>query len=117
MDDRNRFRPGDAPTRPHPGPGLTHKDAGGMAPADFGADDDGAEAIDGAVDEENATEFDVQGEGDYRSARRFQQAQHAFAADGAAVATGGRAAADALEGPEADELERARRASAKGESA
>ncbi len=56
----------------------------------------------------------VQGEGDYVSARKFQKEETAFAGDADKVAKGGKAAEAALEGPEAAELERARVETAKG---
>ena len=55
----------------------------------------------------------VQGEGDYISAREFQDEQHEFAKEGP-VERAAREAADALSGPEAESLEDARRESAKG---
>lgn len=58
---------------------------------------------------------EVQGEGDYRSAKIFQDAEHAFAANGP-VKEKAREAADALSGPEAAELEAARRAAAQGKT-
>lgn len=48
------------------------------------------------------------GEGNYTAAREYQDAQHKFAADKAKVAKGAYEAADALDGPEAAELEAAR---------
>jgi hypothetical protein len=57
----------------------------------------------------------IQGEGDYVSAERYQKAQHAFAKDEGKVETKAREAEDALEGPEGEELERAREETAKGE--
>ncbi len=56
----------------------------------------------------------VQGEGDYESARRYQKEQHEFAKDSGKVQEGAKAAEDALEGPEGEELERARRETGKG---
>lgn len=53
------------------------------------------------------------GEGDYKSAKKFQDAQHRFAEQGP-VEEKAREAADALDGPEAAELEKARRATSKG---
>lgn len=53
------------------------------------------------------------GEGDYKSAKQFQDDQHKFAESGP-VKEKAREAADALEGPEAAELEKARRDTAKG---
>lgn len=57
----------------------------------------------------------VQGEGDYVSARRYQKAQHEFAKDKGKVEKKAKQAESAIEGPEGAELERARRESAKGE--
>jgi len=57
----------------------------------------------------------VQGEGDYVSGRKFQEAEHKYAKEGP-VEQAGREAAEALDGPEAQDLEDARRASAKGQS-
>jgi hypothetical protein len=57
----------------------------------------------------------VQGEGDYKSARRFDEEERSFVEKGP-VEQKAREAADALDGPEADDLEAARVASAKGES-
>ena len=50
----------------------------------------------------------IQGEGDYDAARRFQDDQHAFAKSGA-VEEKAREAEEALDGPEGEDLERARR--------
>lgn len=58
---------------------------------------------------------DVQGEGDYRSAKKFQDAEHEFAAHGP-VKQKAREAAEAIDGPEGAELEAARKASADGKS-
>jgi len=55
----------------------------------------------------------LQGEGDYVSGRKFQEAEHKFAAEGP-VEKAAREAADALDGPEAKDLEDARRAAAEG---
>ncbi len=55
----------------------------------------------------------VQGEGDYVSARKFQEAEQAFAQSGKVEAKA-REAADALDGPEGAELEAARRRTAQG---
>lgn len=49
----------------------------------------------------------IQGEGDYEAARRFRAAEEKFAKDGP-VEEKAQEAKAALEGPEADELERAR---------
>jgi hypothetical protein len=48
------------------------------------------------------------GEGNYAAARKYSQAQHEFAADKDKVAQAAREAADALDGPEAADLEAAR---------
>ena len=56
----------------------------------------------------------IQGEGDYISARKYQEAQHKFAKDGP-VAQKAKEAEEAIEGPEGEELEAARVESAKGE--
>jgi hypothetical protein len=53
----------------------------------------------------------IQGEGDYVSARKFQKEQHEFARSGR-VEEGARAAEEAIDGPEGEALERARRETA-----
>lgn len=58
----------------------------------------------------------VQGEGDYISAKKFQDAETEFAAHGP-VKEKAREAADALDGPEGKDLEAARKAAAKGKTA
>jgi hypothetical protein len=58
---------------------------------------------------------DIQGEGDYRAARRFDKAETAFVKSGK-VEAGAKAAKAAVEGPEGAELEAARHASARGQS-
>lgn len=55
----------------------------------------------------------IQGEGDYESARRYQKDQHEFAKSGE-VEKKAREAEDALDGPEGEELERARRETGEG---
>ena len=55
------------------------------------------------------------GEGDYRSGKKYQDAQHDFAKHGP-VKEKGREAADALDGPEGKALERARQESGKGKA-
>jgi hypothetical protein len=55
----------------------------------------------------------VQGEGDYASARRYQKDQHEFAKSGK-VDKAARDAEAALDGPEGAELEQARKQTAKG---
>jgi hypothetical protein len=57
----------------------------------------------------------IQGEGDYASARKFDKDERDFVKNGPVEAKA-REAADALDGPEAEALEAARVASAKGES-
>jgi len=57
----------------------------------------------------------IQGEGNYVAGRRFQNAERKFVKTGP-VKQKAREAADALDGPEAEELEAARLASAKGHS-
>ena len=61
-------------------------------------------------------EDDVQGEGDYRAARKFQEEESAFAADDAKVKAKAREAVDALDGAEGQELEKARADTAKGKT-
>ena len=56
----------------------------------------------------------VQGEGDYESARKYQKEQSEFAKDAGRVEEGGKAAEEALDGPEGEELERARRETGEG---
>jgi len=57
----------------------------------------------------------VQGEGDYVAAKKFDDEERSFVKSGR-VEQKAREAADALDGPEAKELERARKASAQGKS-
>lgn len=57
----------------------------------------------------------IQGEGDYESARRYQKDQHEFAQKGS-VEQKAREAEGALDGPEADELEEARRETGEGKT-
>jgi hypothetical protein len=57
----------------------------------------------------------VQGEGDYVSARRYDDAQAAFAKDEGKVRKKAKEAEAALEGPEGAELEKARKQTAKGD--
>jgi len=57
----------------------------------------------------------IQGEGDYASARRFDAEERSFVKSGR-VAKKAREAEQALSGPEAAELEAARKASAEGHS-
>jgi hypothetical protein len=55
----------------------------------------------------------IQGEGDYVAGRRFQEAEHSFVETGP-VARKAKEAAAALDGPEGEELEAARRLTGKG---
>jgi hypothetical protein len=57
----------------------------------------------------------VQGEGNYDAARRYQKEQHEFAKSGR-VEKKAKEAEDALEGPEAEELERARKDTGAGKT-
>jgi hypothetical protein len=57
----------------------------------------------------------VQGEGDYISAKRFDDEERSFVESGR-VEKKAREAADALDGPEGPELERARKLAAEGKS-
>lgn len=63
----------------------------------------------------NKSNLKMEGEGSREGSRRFQEAQHAFA-DNGDVEGKAKEAADALDGDEAAELEKARKASAKGKS-
>ncbi len=62
------------------------------------------------------TDPKLQGEGDYESAKRFQQEQQAFAKSGQ-VEEKAREAEEALDGPEGAELEEARQETSRGETA
>ena len=57
----------------------------------------------------------IQGEGDYVSGRKYQDMQHEFAKRGD-VEQKAREAEEALDGPEGEELERARRETGDGET-
>ena len=52
------------------------------------------------------------GKGNYKAARAFQNDQHAFASDKDKVRDAAEDAAEALDGPEGEELEHARRETA-----
>jgi hypothetical protein len=56
----------------------------------------------------------VQGEGDYVAGRHFQDAERSFAQKDELVRRKAREAADALDGPDAGDLEDARRATGEG---
>jgi hypothetical protein len=60
------------------------------------------------TEQQPADEGTVQGEGDYIAGRRFQDAERSFAEKDSLVQRKAREAADALDGPEAAELEQAR---------
>lgn len=57
------------------------------------------------------------GEGNYKAAQNYREAQEDFAADKQQVEEKARAAADALDGPEAAELEKAEAAARDGHAA
>ncbi|HEY9581167.1 MAG TPA: hypothetical protein VIR65_15035 [Rhizorhapis sp.] len=57
----------------------------------------------------------IEGEGSYEGSKKFQKAQQEFASGGK-VDEKAKEAADALDGPEGAELEKARRKSAEGKS-
>lgn len=57
----------------------------------------------------------VQGEGDYVSAKAYDKAQHEFAKDQDKVQQKAKEAEEALDGPEGAELEKAREEAAKGQ--
>ena len=57
----------------------------------------------------------IQGEGDYISGKKYQEMQHEFAEQGP-VEEKAREAADALDGPEAAELEKARKETGAGKT-
>jgi hypothetical protein len=57
----------------------------------------------------------IQGEGDYVSGKKYQEMQHEFAKTGP-VEQKAREAEEALDGPEGEELERARRETGDGET-
>ncbi len=64
---------------------------------------------------DNRADGQVQGEGDYVSARKYQKEEAAFAKDKDRVEKGAREAEQALDGPEGDELEAAREKTGRGE--
>ena len=55
----------------------------------------------------------IQGEGNYDAGRRYQKEQHEFAKQTGKVKKGAHEAEEALEGPEGEDLERARRETGK----
>lgn len=65
---------------------------------------------------ERKSNLKMEGEGSREGSRRFQEAQHAFAETGD-VEGKAKDAARALDGDEAKDLEKARKASAKGKTA
>src|SRR3954467_4788931 len=76
----------------------------------MGADNKPGEAENGL-----APPRDIQGEGNYDAARKFDAEERAFIAKGD-VDRKARDAADALEGPEAEDLEKARRETGEGKT-
>jgi len=64
---------------------------------------------------DNESNLKMEGEGSREGSRRFQAAQHEFAQTGD-VESKAKEAARALEGDEAEELELARKATAKGKT-
>ena len=72
-----------------------------------------SDASAGKGDKQPPREGQVQGEGDYVAGRRFQDAERSFAEEGP-VEQKAREAAKALDGPEGEELERARLESGEG---
>jgi len=66
------------------------------------------------TDKQPPGEGTVQGEGDYVAGRRFQEAERSFAEQDKLVERKAREAADALDGPEAKELEEARLSTGEG---
>jgi hypothetical protein len=64
--------------------------------------------------EDRPKEGEIQGEGDYVAGRRFQDAERSFAEKQSLVTRKAREAADALDGPEAEALEEARRETGAG---
>lgn len=64
---------------------------------------------------ENESNLKMEGEGSREGSRRFQEAQHEFAESGD-VEGKAKEAAEAVDGDEAAELEKARKASAKGKT-
>lgn len=58
---------------------------------------------------------DVQGEGNYEAARKFDKEERTFVESGK-VEAAAKAAKDALDGPEGADLEAARQSSARGET-
>jgi hypothetical protein len=63
------------------------------------------------TDDQPASANGTTGEGNYEAARAYQEAQADFAHDKARVKKGAEDAAEALDGPDGEELERARRES------
>jgi hypothetical protein len=62
-------------------------------------------------DDQPASAKATRGEGNYEASRAYQEAQAEFAHDKARVKKGAEDAAEALDGPEGEDLERARRES------
>ena len=67
------------------------------------------------ADNKPGSDDKIQGEGNYDAARKFDAEERAFIARGE-VDRKAREAADALDGPEAEELEKARRETGEGKT-
>jgi len=67
------------------------------------------------VEKKASDPMPMQGEGDYASARKFDKEQARFASSGK-VEGKAREAEEALDGPEGESLEAARKSSARGET-
>ena len=67
------------------------------------------------ADNKTPQDSKIQGEGDYISAKRYQKEQHEFAKEGP-VEQKAREAEQALDGPEAEELEEARKETGEGKT-
>ena len=68
-----------------------------------------------ANDKNKESNLKLEGEGSYEGAREFQKEQHEFAKSGQVEAKA-KEAAEALDGPEAAELEAARKKAAQGDT-
>ena len=68
------------------------------------------------TDPVSAAKSELQGEGNYKAAREYQKDQREFATDQDHVDRKAREAEDALDGPEGEELERARKETAAGKT-
>jgi hypothetical protein len=75
----------------------------------------GADNKPGEAAKATSPQRDIQGEGNYDAARKFDADERAFIAKGD-VDRKAREAADALKGPEAEDLEKARRETGEGKT-